>query len=151
MLQRRAAVLQQLDADVRVHPRELRNHQRQQLQPALHGDADAQPPVQLLLRLRDARAQVAVDVHHLMGRVYVLLPGIGQGDGVGRAVKDRRTQVLLDLLERLGERGLGDVELFARRGDGALAQDGEDVLHMLEIHRNPSPECCSITLTLWKI
>ena len=60
-----------------------------------------------------------------------------QGDGVGGAVEDGRAQILLDELDRLRKRGLRDEQLFARRGDRALGQDGQHVVDMLKIQGNP--------------
>lgn len=87
---------------------------------------------------RDFGAQVALDVQHLLGRLHILLPGKGQGDGLRAAVKDGRAQILLDLLDRLRERGLGDEQLLAGGGDGALVHDGHDIADVLEIQDNRS-------------
>ena len=73
----------------------------------------------LFLGFGDFRAEVAVDIQNGLRRLDVALPGVRQGDGVGRAVEDGRAQILLDELDRLRKRGLRDEQLFARRGDRA--------------------------------
>ena len=133
-LQRVAAVLHQLHRDIGIPAREFRDDQRQKLQSPLHRDAHADAAVDFGGHLGELRAQIPLDVQHLLRRIHVLVAGVGQGDGVRAAVKDGRAQILLDLLDRLGEGGLGDVELLAGGGDGALAKDGQHILNVLHVH-----------------
>ena len=132
-----AAVFQQLDFDIGVALDELRDNQRQELDAALAGNAHAHAAVHLFLGFGDFRVEVAVDIQNGLRRLDVALPGVRQGDGIGGAVEDGRAQILLDELDRLRKRGLRDEQLFARRGDRALGQDGQHVVDMLKIQENP--------------
>ena len=137
-------MLHQLHADEGVLPGELRDDLRQQLQAALDGDAHADAAVDFLLRFGDFAAQVALDIQHLLRGVDVLLAGEGQGDGIGAAVENCRAQILLDLLDRLGERRLGNEQSLAGRGDGAFTKDGQNIMYVFRIRKVSLP-CARIT------
>ena len=102
---------------MRISFGELGNDHGQDLQPTLVGDAHAHPAVDLLFCLGDFGAQVVVDIQNGLGSLDIAFSRVGQRDGIGAAVENGCAQILLDLLDRLGERRLGDKQLFAGRCD----------------------------------
>ena len=122
--ERIAAVLDEVDFDKRITLDEFRNDEREELDAALAGNADAHASMHLFFSFRDFRTQVAVDIQHRLRRLNITLTGEGQRDGVGCAVKDGCAQILLDELDGLRKRGLRDKELFAGGGNRAFVQNG---------------------------
>ena len=68
-----AAVLDEVDFDKRITLDEFRNDEREELDAALAGNADAHASMHLFFGFRDFRTQVAVDIQHRLRRLNICL------------------------------------------------------------------------------
>ena len=79
--------------------------------------------------------EVCVDLHHFLCRFDVARARVGEPQRRGAALEQLEPRFLLDQLDRLRKRGLRDIQLFRGRSNAALADDGHDVLRVLEVHK----------------
>ena len=124
----------QLQGHVGILPGEDGHNIRQDL----HGPGDADPQAQaasvLVADAFDLRLQPGIDLQHGLHGLQVALSGIGQVEGGGTPVEERRAYLLLDLPQGLAQGGLADIKLLCRGGDGAVPGNGLKIEGLLHIH-----------------
>ena len=72
--------------------------------------------------------------NHLPGLVGEYPAGVGDGDGATRAHEELDAQLVLQLANRMGERGLGDVEPLGSPTEVQFLADRDEVAQMANIN-----------------
>ena len=80
---------------------------------------------------------VLLNGHDLLHLLDIVLPGGGQGDGVGAPVEEGSLDLLLHLLHHRTEPGLGDEKFLGGLGEAVLLVDGVDVLLVVQHESAP--------------
>ena len=115
--------------------REPRQGHRQDLDGALHADAEAEQTAVFLADLPELVFKPLVRREHDVCRLQVLLPGIGQPQGRDRAVEERHAVFALHLADHLAQGRLAHIELFGSGGNVSLLRDRADIQRLLEVHK----------------
>ena len=84
----------------------------------------------------DILHRLAVDVQELLRALHQTLPLGGQMLLPVEGVKQLHAQLLLQLLDCDGQRGLGDGKTLRGAGEAALLYNGHKIGDLFDIHRN---------------
>ena len=83
--------------------------------------------------------QVGFDGEDFGGPGHVPLPRVGKDQPFAHPVKEPQPQGCLQLLQKLGKGGLGEVEGVCRLGDALVPRNGKNIGHLLKIHKIRPP------------
>ena len=81
-----------------------------------------------------ARHGVVQILKHAMAQLQQRLAGRRDPDAPADAMKDRLAELVLEQQDLTADGGLGDVQLFARRGERAAVGDGADDFELTQVH-----------------
>ena len=122
------------ELDVRIVPEEGGNEVRKDLVAPVHGDPDGEAALLAVLQILQKPVCLLIFKQDLFDIFQVLFAQVCGTQGIDAALKDRSTDLFLQLQELLAQRGLRDVELCGSFGDAAFFGDSLNVFQLAEIH-----------------